>query len=471
MRDEIVREAQEATGERHVLVVPAALMALTGDLHSALLMSQLLYWTDRTSLADGWVYKTREDWCRELFMTPHVLSRCRAQLRALNLIEESHHLVNNRRVLHMRIRTSHTIATLKALRASGASADTPGSHEAVAHADGPDMDVTPRAVEVGPTAAAHAGTIPFRLTPATFTASCQPAHHAAPSASYQTAAASAPSLTRQDRHIDRLYQRCLAAKARQAAADTAGAIASPTAMLRTTGQSNREQTTSTAQARPVQSTHTAPCPGARDRTAGNRSSEPQETPTAEHRSPDVGTAAVRRSEGLGTGLPGTETAPETTTETTAESEGLSGIPEGERGKERKGERGAAAQPASQGTRQPSPDAHDAPGGEPIGRPTGCSRVKPYDTSQTRNGGEEGPTPMPACVPAVATTNAPEMPTASLRATRARSPQRSPSPIARAACRRPTATVAPPERAATGGSSPSPRTTRHAGRGTATPAAR
>lgn len=46
-----------------------------GDHLAALLLSQIVYWSDRTDDPDGWFAKTHEDWERELMMTKYQVSR------------------------------------------------------------------------------------------------------------------------------------------------------------------------------------------------------------------------------------------------------------------------------------------------------------------------------------------------------------------------------------------------------------
>lgn len=42
---------------------------LTGSVHAALMLSQAIYWTTKTTDKDGWFYKTREQWQEETYLT------------------------------------------------------------------------------------------------------------------------------------------------------------------------------------------------------------------------------------------------------------------------------------------------------------------------------------------------------------------------------------------------------------------
>ena len=121
-REKVLDIIRQHEGHDRTLVVPRAFITLSGDLHSALLLSQLLYWTDRAASHEGWVYKTRPEWIAELGGTRYTLDGARRRLRALGLIEESIHLVRNRRTLHLRLRYPQFLEALEAILArEGAS--------------------------------------------------------------------------------------------------------------------------------------------------------------------------------------------------------------------------------------------------------------------------------------------------------------------------------------------------------------
>lgn len=54
----------------------------------ALLLSQLIYWSNRTNDEDGWVYKTQEDWENETGLTRYEQEGARKKLRSLGLLLE-----------------------------------------------------------------------------------------------------------------------------------------------------------------------------------------------------------------------------------------------------------------------------------------------------------------------------------------------------------------------------------------------
>lgn len=65
-----------------------AFVTVTGSINAALLLSQIVYWSQRTSDPDGWFYKTQADWRDETGLTRRELDTARKALRELGLIAE-----------------------------------------------------------------------------------------------------------------------------------------------------------------------------------------------------------------------------------------------------------------------------------------------------------------------------------------------------------------------------------------------
>jgi len=122
-REQVLSIIRERRGYDELLTVPRAFIELTGDTDSALLLSQLLYWTERAANPQGWVYKSRDDWRLELGLNRYRLDRARRRLRELGILEEAHHLVASRRILHLRVRRIELCGILR-----GFLADSDGPH-------------------------------------------------------------------------------------------------------------------------------------------------------------------------------------------------------------------------------------------------------------------------------------------------------------------------------------------------------
>jgi hypothetical protein len=102
-RDEILDLVRQHLGHDNLLTVPRSFIDLTGDHCSALLLSQLLYWTDRTSNPDGWVYKSHAEWKEELGLGRYVVDRARRHLAELGLLQQTYQNAAGIRVMHFRL--------------------------------------------------------------------------------------------------------------------------------------------------------------------------------------------------------------------------------------------------------------------------------------------------------------------------------------------------------------------------------
>jgi hypothetical protein len=61
---------------------------LVGNIGGAVFLSQLIYWTSRGKLADGWIYKTYAEWHEETRCSRRDIDNARAKLKELGILEE-----------------------------------------------------------------------------------------------------------------------------------------------------------------------------------------------------------------------------------------------------------------------------------------------------------------------------------------------------------------------------------------------
>lgn len=75
-RDSITQLFSSFAGQANNLVIPRPYIDFCqGDILSALLLSQILYWSERTSNLDGWFPKSYDDWQAEIGMTEYQIKR------------------------------------------------------------------------------------------------------------------------------------------------------------------------------------------------------------------------------------------------------------------------------------------------------------------------------------------------------------------------------------------------------------
>lgn len=64
------------------------LAEIAGSVGGGVFLSQALYWSKRTTLPDGWFYKTSEEWFEETYLSRREQETVRKRLVAINIIDE-----------------------------------------------------------------------------------------------------------------------------------------------------------------------------------------------------------------------------------------------------------------------------------------------------------------------------------------------------------------------------------------------
>lgn len=76
LRQEVADIIQHITGNKNVVMTYTLLIDFFDrDINAAILLNQILYWTDRAADPDGWFYKTYDDWYNELRFSEYQVTR------------------------------------------------------------------------------------------------------------------------------------------------------------------------------------------------------------------------------------------------------------------------------------------------------------------------------------------------------------------------------------------------------------
>lgn len=76
----VYRLIESFAGQANILTIPRLFIDWTGDHISALLLSQIIYWSSRTKDEEGWFYKSAKDWEAELGISDYQLARASKKL-------------------------------------------------------------------------------------------------------------------------------------------------------------------------------------------------------------------------------------------------------------------------------------------------------------------------------------------------------------------------------------------------------
>lgn len=90
-------------GQGQIISAPKIFVqALSGDIKTAILFSQIIFWSSTKEAVDGWFYKKYEDWEGEIFLSKNEVARSAKLLADLGVIEVESRPVNTRLTLHYR---------------------------------------------------------------------------------------------------------------------------------------------------------------------------------------------------------------------------------------------------------------------------------------------------------------------------------------------------------------------------------
>lgn len=63
------------TGQANILTIPRVFITMTSETDAALLLGQILYWSDRTTDPEGWFFKSAKEWEEELGLSTYKVNR------------------------------------------------------------------------------------------------------------------------------------------------------------------------------------------------------------------------------------------------------------------------------------------------------------------------------------------------------------------------------------------------------------
>lgn len=86
-QQEVFSFISSVIGQKNVIPVPVEFIHFTGDANTAMLLTQIIYWTDRAKDPDGWFYKSYEQWEDELALNQYFARKAINALKNMGIIE------------------------------------------------------------------------------------------------------------------------------------------------------------------------------------------------------------------------------------------------------------------------------------------------------------------------------------------------------------------------------------------------
>ena len=88
------------SGRQNTISFPALYVEIVKDLNTALILNQVVFWSDRTKRKDGFFYKSYKEWGEETFLSQYQVKRSIKKLEELSLVETKLKKANGAPTIH-----------------------------------------------------------------------------------------------------------------------------------------------------------------------------------------------------------------------------------------------------------------------------------------------------------------------------------------------------------------------------------
>ena len=75
------------SGQQRTINIPVLYLELLEDYNTAVILNQLIYWSDRSSRTDGYFFKSYKEWAEEVFLSQYQVKKSIDKLKKLGLVE------------------------------------------------------------------------------------------------------------------------------------------------------------------------------------------------------------------------------------------------------------------------------------------------------------------------------------------------------------------------------------------------
>lgn len=91
------------SGQDNVITVPKIYVEYTGDLTTAVLLNQIVFYSDKSKRKDGFFYKTYKEWEEEICLTKRQVSYSTEKLKKLGILETEVMKANGAPTVHYKL--------------------------------------------------------------------------------------------------------------------------------------------------------------------------------------------------------------------------------------------------------------------------------------------------------------------------------------------------------------------------------
>ena len=102
-QQKVFKVIQSLTGEKNLLTTPRELIKFVGDLHAGIFLGQLIYWTDKGTREDGFIYKSSKEWQEEIYLSDYSIRKARKILVDMGILEVKLKKANGNPTIHYKL--------------------------------------------------------------------------------------------------------------------------------------------------------------------------------------------------------------------------------------------------------------------------------------------------------------------------------------------------------------------------------
>lgn len=111
-RAEIMAVITQLAGQASMLTIPRLFVEITGDLNSALLLNQIVFWTGKGRLGET-IYKTYRQWEQEIFLKRSQCETAKKRLEKLGMIDTAVYRAGGSPTVHYRLNYEKLVAAIE----------------------------------------------------------------------------------------------------------------------------------------------------------------------------------------------------------------------------------------------------------------------------------------------------------------------------------------------------------------------
>ena len=91
---------KDTSGQENILAIPRKYIDFMGSLNGGIFLSQLIYWSDKTKNSEGYVYKTYDEWEKEIAVSKYHINKETKKMIKMGFLETKIKKANGNPTVH-----------------------------------------------------------------------------------------------------------------------------------------------------------------------------------------------------------------------------------------------------------------------------------------------------------------------------------------------------------------------------------